>query len=114
MSGKGHKIENARERDERAKKEAVETLGLMSSVPSQAPPFFYTRLKARMENSQAPAWERWTTGQLRPALAVAGLSLLLLVNIYCVWKASEQTAEAKQQQAASSIAEDYEFSVSQY
>jgi len=97
-----------------AQKEVEKTLGLMSSVPSQAPPFFYTRLKARLESQNVPAWERWFFRQLRPALAVAGVTVLLLVNLYCVYQASERTAEAQRQQAAASIAEDYEFNVDLY
>jgi hypothetical protein len=98
----------------KAEKEVEKTLRLLDSVPSQAPPFFYTRLKARMESQAAPRWEQWILRQVRPVLAVAAVTVLLLVNLYCVYKASEETAEAQRQQAAASIAEDYEFTSSQY
>jgi hypothetical protein len=97
-----------------AEKEAEKTLTLLDSVPSQAPPFFYTRLKARMESQEAPHWEQWILRQARPALAVAAVTVLLLLNLYCVYKASEQSVQAQRQQAAASIAEDYEFTSSQY
>ncbi len=97
-----------------AEKEAEKTFRLLDSVPTQAPPFFYTRLKARLDSQDAPRWESRIIRQVRPALVVAGVTLLLLVNLYCVYKASEQTAEAQRQQAAASIAEDYEFTVDLY
>jgi hypothetical protein len=98
----------------KAEEEVAKTLRLLDSVPSQVPPFFYTRLKARMESPEAPRWEQWILRQLRPALAAAAVIVLLLVNLYCVYKASEQTAEVQRQQAAASIAEDYELTSSQY
>lgn len=98
----------------KAEREVEKTLMLLDSVPSQAPPSFYTRLKARMESPEAPRWEQWIFRQARPALAVAGVTVLLLVNLFCVYKASERTAEAQRQQAAASIAEDYEFTTSSY
>jgi len=97
-----------------AEKEVEKTLGLLGSGPFEAPPFFYTRLKARLKDQEVPVWEQWFVRQLRPALAVAGVTLLLLVNLYCVWKASEQVAETQRAQAATSIAEDYEFTINQY
>lgn len=97
-----------------AEKEAERTLRLLDSLPSQAPPFFSARLKARMESQAPPRWGPWILRQARPALTVAGVTLLLLVNLYCVYKASERSAEARRQQAAASIAEDYEFTSSQY
>jgi|WetSurMetagenome_2_1015567.scaffolds.fasta_scaffold1485656_2 hypothetical protein len=98
----------------KAEKEVEKTLRLLDSVPSQAPPFFYTRLKTRMESQAAPRWEQRILRQVRPVLAVAAATVLVLVNLYCVYKASEETAEAQRQQAAASIAEDYEFTSSQY
>jgi hypothetical protein len=114
MFSKRQKTARASAANAKAEREVKETLGLLGSVPEQAPPFFYTRLKARLDEQRQVFWERWLVRDLRPSLALAGMLLLLLVNLYCVLKASEQTAQARQQQAAASFAEEYEFTVNQY
>jgi len=114
MLGKGRKTRSQSTKNSMVASEVEKTLGVMSSVPSQAPPFFYSRLKARMEDRQRSRWERWYVHELRPALAVVAVTLLLLINLYCVWKASEVTGQAKREQAAASIAEDYDFTIDQY
>jgi hypothetical protein len=114
MLGKRRKTRSQSVKNSSVASEVEKTLAVMSSVPSQAPPFFYSRLKARMENRQRSRWERWYVHELRPALAVVAVTLLLLINLYCVWKASEVTGQAKRDQAAASIAEDYDFTIDQY
>lgn len=50
---------------------------LKGMQPADLPPFFYTRLKARMETDATPK----PSFLLRPVLAVAALSVVLLLNI---------------------------------
>jgi hypothetical protein len=114
MLGKGWKTKSQSTKDSTVPGEVERTIGVMSSVPSQAPPFFYSKLKARMDDRQRSRWERWYVHEVRPALAVVAATLLLLINLYCVWKASEVTGQAKREQAAASIAEDYDFTIDQY
>lgn len=45
-------------------------------APTEPAPFFYTRVRARLERKQSAA-----TWFLRPAYAIAGLSLLVLLNV---------------------------------
>ena len=62
-----------------------EILGSLDGSPKAAmPDFFYTRLKARMENEIVPAAKRsWV---LRPAFAVAALAVVLVINAAVILK----------------------------
>ena len=60
---------------------------------ASAPDFFYTRLRARMERETAPA--RPAPWAVRPAYALAGMALILLINVLAVFNrqaASEENA----------------------
>lgn len=57
----------------------------------EAPPFFYTRLKARMEKGASPVG---MGTKLRPALAMAGLALLIVLNVFTVMHLNKQTPPA--------------------
>lgn len=46
-------------------------------TPAEPAPFFYTRVRARLERNQQSA-SSWI---LRPAYAIAGLTLLVLLNV---------------------------------
>ena len=55
-----------------------ELFGRLGELPPAGPaPFFYTRVRARLERKQQ-ASASWF---LRPAYAIAGLSLLVLLNV---------------------------------
>jgi hypothetical protein len=47
---------------------------------AQPKPFFFTRLEARMSPSQFSIWERISHAVTRPAVALATLSLVLILN----------------------------------
>lgn len=59
-------------------------------TPATAPDFFYTRLKARMEKEAAPARTFW---MLRPAYALAGMVIILLINVIAVFNQPAPVAE---------------------
>lgn len=75
--------------------------------PAEVPPFFYTRLKARMENElvrkKAPAIF------FRPAFLTASLSLFLVVNIIFLLMSQSHSAERSEQKppGIESFAEAY-------
>ncbi len=58
--------------------EILNSLNGMSKAP--APDFFYTRLKARMENDLLPGRKTAKKRILQPAFAFAALFIILLVN----------------------------------
>jgi hypothetical protein len=56
-----------------------------------APDFFYTRLRARMENEASPT----TSGfwLLRPAFAFASMAIILLINLLVVFSQSNNNTD---------------------
>jgi hypothetical protein len=59
---------------------ALESLdGIRRAEPR---PFFYTRLKARLENEGKNVWENLGSFLARPAVALAGLVLVLGLNAF--------------------------------
>ncbi|MBS1509572.1 MAG: hypothetical protein JST86_01930 [Bacteroidetes bacterium] len=47
-------------------------------------PFLYTRLKARMQNEREGSWDHVLRFISRPAVALAGLALILAINTLVV------------------------------
>lgn len=74
-----------------------------------APDFFYTRLRARMEKERTVRVGRKRT--LQPALLIAGLMLLLLINAVVLFKnrtkSSMVTAPSKENENLQIIATSY-------
>jgi hypothetical protein len=74
--------------------------------PADLPPYFYTRLRARMErNGVEPAGFRW-----RPALAVAVLGLVLALNTVALLQQRRPSGPAAPQKGAlESFASDFDL-----
>lgn len=61
--------------------------------PTDAPAFFYTRLRARMENEMAPAREQvWYK---KPAWAIAAMTIFITLNIWMLTQAYQQKSDSK-------------------
>ncbi len=79
-----------------------------------APDFFYTRLKARMEKEAAPAAR--TFWMLRPAYALAGMAIILLINVLAVFNQpatiAEETATPAETDSFQSLAAEYRLNES--
>ena len=87
--------------------EYLEILGNAGEVETD--PFFYTRLKARMENEIAQEGRAIT----KPAWLVAALSLFLIANSYFVVTGSWQNKETSVQGTSlQNFASEYNLSVS--
>jgi len=77
-------------------KKAEETLESLDGIKRAEPqPFFYTRLKARLERDQKSWWE--TTGSFlaRPVTVIACLGFILVFNAFILFNQdsnSDQTA----------------------
>jgi hypothetical protein len=101
--------------DDQIEQEIQKTLDLLASTPQVRPrPFFYTRLKARMEG--APKSVRGLLHrQLRGAiLAVVAIALLVALNAYSLLKLAAHGNDSQSQEAAASFAQDYSLTYSRY
>jgi hypothetical protein len=59
--------------------EAMDSLeGIQRAEPQ---PYFYTRLTARLQRDEKTIWETMGSFMARPAVAVAGLCLILVLNV---------------------------------
>lgn len=78
---------------------------LDTSQRATAPDFFYTRLKARMQNEVESRLRQWI---LRPVYALAALTLVLIINVSVLLN-SESTTDAtgNDNETAQSIASEY-------
>ena len=87
-------------------------------VRADAPPFFYTRLQARMQKQDEPSFVTRILGMfVQPIFAVATLSLFAVLNLATLNTLLKQKKEIPQSQVASdaslqSFAKDYDLSVS--
>jgi len=90
-------------------KRIEEILGSLDGSPKAGmPPFFYTRLKARMEAMEqkpvAAATQRsWL---LRPAFAITTLVTVLLVNAFVLFQRGQRAA-SEQESNIQTIAAEY-------
>jgi hypothetical protein len=59
---------------------ALESLdGIQKAEPQ---PYFFTRLKARLERDNKSVWEMIGSFLARPAIAIVGLCLILALNVF--------------------------------
>jgi hypothetical protein len=64
-------------------KKADKTIESLEGIQRAEPrPFFFTRLKARLERDEKNIWEITGAFLARPAIAVAGLCLILSINVF--------------------------------
>lgn len=88
--------------------EVERTLNLLETLErTPAPPFFYTRLKARMNSQQSQSMIPMFVGKLRVSFAAAAAALLLVVNIYTIMHSTQESQTASKQTTLSSIADVY-------
>jgi hypothetical protein len=77
-----------------------------------ANPFFYTRLKARL---QAKERSRKTNRiPARLVLAVCGVLVLIALNVFSMLEYSSKKSEVQKQQVLASLADEYGLSYSRY
>jgi len=77
------------EKDITQQVEAV--LNSLDGIERAAPqPFFYTRLMARMEQVDESPWNKWMQLLSKPSVAVAILSLFIILNGVMLFSRSNQ------------------------
>lgn len=85
---------------------------------AEAPPFFYTRLQARLQmHKRSSTMEQIMAFLIRPAFALTTLSFFILLNIYAITsmvKVKKQSVASQTNTEASiqSFAQEYNLSVS--
>jgi hypothetical protein len=89
-----------------------EALGSVDNIKRAEPkPFLLTRIHARMSKGSDSVWEKAGWFIARPAVAFAGLCLIVLINtmVIMVSKPSEPTAKAEQ--PAQTQGDEFSYSV---
>jgi hypothetical protein len=75
---------------------------------AEAPAFFYTRLKARMEKAvDAPVVKSWL---LKPVFVVATLVLVIVINAFIYFQDGNSTITPNPDETIQSIAAEYNLS----
>jgi hypothetical protein len=106
---KGHRRSN-----NDAELEAEKTLQALDSLrPVKAPPFFSTRVRARLRaETERSSAGRFTA--MRVSIAVLALAALLSLNFYSMLKTSDQSADLAREQERASFAEEYNLTHNRY
>lgn len=74
---------------EKRVQEALDSLdGIQRAEPQ---PFFYTRLMGRLQRDQKTIWETIGSFLAKPAVALAGLAFILLLNVFIVSQRNSDT-----------------------
>ncbi len=82
------------------------TLSSLDKVQRATPqPFFYTRLTARLSNSQQNIWELFSAYITRPSIAFSGISLIIIMNIMAAWLNVKTPVIAEEPEAV--VTEEY-------
>lgn len=81
--------------------------GVQRATPG---PFFFTRLNARMQREQKSLWQRLTGTITRPVVAITGLCLVLIINVWVAVVLSGDTASGQNTELV--LADEYALSSS--
>ena len=72
-----------------------ETMNSLEGLQKASPaPFFFTRVQARIQREQNNQWSIISSFIARPAVAVAGISLIVLLNVAALFYQKEHSATA--------------------
>ena len=64
-------------------KKVEETLNSLDGIQrAEGQPYFFTRVKARLERDQKNIWETAGSFMARPVVAIAGLCIILAFNVF--------------------------------
>lgn len=83
---------------------------------AEMPPFFYTRLQAKLDKQPAPTWWQLLFASLtKPAFAVVTLSLFVVLNITAITitlKDKQQSSTLSESSTMQGFAQEYNLSIS--
>jgi hypothetical protein len=66
-------------------------------------PFFYTRLEARLLKEQSGVWESMSRMISKPVIAVASISLVLIINVFVFMQGSAAVRSTPNQSEMASV-----------
>lgn len=78
---------------------------------AEAKPFLLTRIQARMDRQAESVWEKagWFIG--RPAVAFAGLCLIILINLSVIMFNQSSNSDTVTEQVAQSPSDEFSYTV---
>lgn len=101
--------------EDQVRQEVQKTLDLLAATPQVKPkPFFYTRLRARMQSETNPEHGIARLLHHRLVLAALGIALLVAMNAYSLLHLTMESTAVRQEQAVASFAREYNISYNQY
>lgn len=97
---------------ENLNKLAEQALSSLDSIKRAAiKPFLLTRIHARMNKATESAWEKAGRFISRPAVAFAGLCLIVLVNAAVIVSKNSSTQTTVTEQTAQSSTDEFSYTV---
>ena len=70
-------------------------------------PYFFTRVKARLQRDEKSVWEITSVWLTRPRVAIAGLLLILSLNVFLLFKKDTTTVEPSANYTSQNTEEEY-------
>jgi hypothetical protein len=78
--------------------EILATINSLDGITSASPgPFFFTRLQARLNKVEKNGWEKMSAFVSRPAVAIAMVTFVLLMNTFAVLQHKKSSSLALDQ-----------------
>jgi hypothetical protein len=88
-------------------KKMEDTLHSIDGIEKASPrPFFFTRLEARM-NREKNAWEKIASFVARPVVALASISLVMMINAVDVFYSSDSKEATASQNTEIATVDEY-------
>ena len=84
--------------------------GLTSATPG---PYFFTRVQARLSSVEKNVWEKASAFIARPAIAIAMVSFVILMNTVAVLQ-HKQSSKLSLDQADQSVYEEFNVAVNTF
>jgi hypothetical protein len=99
-------------KQEQINKLIEEALSSVDDAQRAAPkPFLFTRINARMNKGAESVWEKAGWFITRPAVAFAGLCLVVLINAMVIFYSKTTTAFATADMAVQNTADEFSYPV---
>ena len=91
-------------------KKVQETLGSLDGIKRAEPaPFFYTRVIGRLQSLERTYWEKAGSFLARPAVAVVGLCLILILNFFLLLSQDSSVAPSTVATSTENVGMDNEY-----
>jgi hypothetical protein len=93
--------------DGQLKKKIDETMQSLDGIEKASPrPFFFTRLEARMQRGKNK-WEIISSFVARPAIVIASMCLIIIINATVIFSSSSFTGSSDKQSNEIGTADEY-------